>query len=99
MAEAGWRLGEVARGWPVRVGGLSSAWRRTRGLLEAREVRGRLVGGERRLAADLVDVPALPVAHEQLPHGEPGHHLEQLQRCAAHLPRAALRVRVGVRVS
>ena len=99
MAEAGWRLAEVARGWPVRVGGLSSAWRRTRGLLEAREVRGRLVGGERRLAADLVDVPALPVAHEQLPHSEPGHHLEQLQRRAAHLHGAALRVRGGVRVS
>jgi hypothetical protein len=83
------RLAEAGRGCKGELAGASgrlfSTWRLTGGFLEAWKVRRRLVGGERRLPADLVDVPALPLPHQQLPHAQPRHNLQQLQCGTTHL--------------
>ena len=80
---------EAGRGCKGELAGASgrlfSTWRLTGGFLEAWKVRRRLVGGERRLPADLVDVPALPLPHQQLPHAQPRHNLQQLQCGTTHL--------------
>ena len=45
-------------------------------LAQAREVRRSLVGRQRWLPTDLIHIDTIPVAHEQIPHGEARKHLE-----------------------
>lgn len=48
-------------------------------------MRPGLVGGQRRLSADLVHIFALPILQKHLPHGEARQNLQHRQRLAAHL--------------